>query len=49
MAVADYRGGLATLIGRSICSLAGVKTAGFKAVYFHENPVFIRLTAYFMV
>jgi hypothetical protein len=49
MAVVDYRGGLATLIGRSFCSLAGVKIAGFKAIYFHENPVFIRLSAYFMV
>jgi hypothetical protein len=49
MAVADYRGRLATLIGRSFCSLAGVKTAVFKIVYFHEDPVFIRLPVVFMV
>jgi hypothetical protein len=35
MAVVDYRSGLATFIGGSFCSLAGVKIAGFNAVYFH--------------
>jgi hypothetical protein len=49
MALADCRGGLATLIGGSFHPLAGLKTAGFKAIYFHENPVFIRLSGVFMV